>query len=177
MDWISNPEIWIGLLTLTGLEAVLGIDNVVFISILASKLPVNQQARARKLGLLLAMVTRIALLFSISWVINLTEPLFTVFRQPVSGRDLILIGGGIFLIAKSTREIHEKLEGTKNQSEKTVKVTFSSVIIQILLLDLVFSLDSVITAVGMVEELGVMIAAVIIAVIICLIIYIPKFIV
>ena len=168
MEWISNPEIWIGLLTLTILEIVLGIDNLVFISILSGKLPEAQQARARQIGLALAMVTRILLLFSLSWLIGLTEPLFSVFGLHIAGRDLILIGGGLFLLAKSTREIHLKMEGEEDHSGAKAAVSFSSVIIQIMLLDVVFSLDSVITAIGMVDELGVMIAAVIIAVVIML---------
>lgn len=169
MAWLTNPEFWIGLITLTALEIVLGIDNVVFISILAGKLPEHQQARARQIGLSLAMLTRIVLLFSIAWVIGLTAPLITIFGKGVSGRDLILIGGGLFLLAKSTHEIHDKLEGSDGHANKRISPSFTSVIIQILLLDIVFSLDSVITAVGMVEEIGVMIAAVVIAVIIMLI--------
>ncbi len=168
MEWLTNPEIWIGLISLTALEIVLGIDNVVFISILAEKLPVHQQARARRIGLSLALLTRIALLLSLAWVIGLTEPLFAVLGRAVSGRDLILIGGGLFLLAKSTHEIHDKLEGDDGRASQRVLPSFASVIIQILLLDVVFSLDSVITAVGMVEQLGVMIAAVVIAVVIML---------
>jgi predicted tellurium resistance membrane protein TerC len=166
MDWITNPEIWIALATLTALEVVLGIDNVIFISILAGKLPAKQQAPARQLGLLLAMLMRIALLFSLSWIIRLTAPLFTVFGQSISGRDLILIVGGLFLLAKSTHEIHQKLEGEEGQASARVPPSFVSVIVQIMLLDIVFSLDSVITAVGMVDadKIGVMIAAVVIAV-------------
>lgn len=163
MEWLTSPEIWIGFLTLTTLEIVLGIDNVVFISILASKLPNHQQAQARRVGLSLAMLTRIALLFSLSWVISLTSSLFVAFGQQVTGHDLILIGGGLFLIAKSTREIHNKLEGATEQAGVQAIPSFMNVIFQILLLDIVFSLDSVITAVGMVEELSVMIAAVVIA--------------
>ena len=164
MDWITNPEIWIALGTLTALEVVLGIDNIVFISILASRLPVEQQERARRTGLGLAMITRIGLLFAISWVIGLTATLFGVMGQEISGRDLILIAGGLFLLAKSTHEIHTKLEGDEAQKTARIAPTFASVIIQILLLDIVFSLDSVITAVGMVDEIGVMVAAVVIAV-------------
>lgn len=166
MEWITNPEIWIGLLTLTALEIVLGIDNVVFISILAGKLPITQQAKARRTGLLLAMFTRILLLISLAWIIGLTEPLFNLLGFEVSGRDVILIGGGIFLLAKSTREIHDKLEGETGHASAKVAPSFISVIVQILLLDIVFSLDSVITAVGMVSEIGVMIAAVVVAVLI-----------
>ncbi len=164
MDWLADPQAWIGLLTLTALEIVLGIDNVVFISILAGKLPKEQQAKARNIGLALAMLTRIALLFSISWVMRLTDPLFSVFNFGISGRDLILIFGGLFLIGKSTHEIHGKLEGEEGHASERVAPSFASVIIQILLLDLVFSLDSVITAVGMVNNLWVMVTAVVIAV-------------
>ena len=169
MEWLTNPEIWIGLVTLTVLEIVLGIDNVVFISILAEKLPKDQQARARQVGRSLALVTRIILLLSLAWIIGLTAHLFTVFGRGVSGRDLILIGGGLFLLAKSTREIHDKLEGEEGHANKRISPSFASVIVQILLLDIVFSLDSVITAVGMVDEIGVMIAAVVIAIIIMLV--------
>jgi len=166
MEWLTNPEIWIGLITLTALEIVLGIDNVVFISILAGKLPEKQQAQARRVGLSLALLTRIALLLSLAWIIGLTIPIFTIIGKGVSGRDLILIGGGLFLLAKSTREIHDKLEGAEDHASKRISPSFASVIIQILLLDVVFSLDSVITAVGMVEQIGVMIAAVVIALVI-----------
>ena len=166
MDWMTNPEAWIAFATLLALEIVLGIDNVVFISILAGKLPANQQAKARYLGLALAMVTRIILLFSISWMVRLTAPLFTVFAMEISGRDLILIVGGLFLIGKSTHEIHQKLEGERGQVSARVAPTFTAVIVQILLLDVVFSLDSVITAVGMVNQIGIMVAAVVLAVIV-----------
>jgi predicted tellurium resistance membrane protein TerC len=166
MDWMTNPEAWIAFATLLALEIVLGIDNVVFISILAGKLPANQQAKARYLGLALAMVTRIILLFSISWMVRLTAPLFTVFGVEISGRDLILIVGGLFLIGKSTHEIHQKLEGERGQVSARVAPTFTGVIVQILLLDVVFSLDSVITAVGMVNQIGIMVAAVMVAVIV-----------
>ncbi|RIK39466.1 MAG: hypothetical protein DCC58_15265 [Chloroflexi bacterium] len=169
MEWITNPEIWIALLTLTALEIVLGIDNIIFISILSSKLPMAQRERARVVGLGLAMFMRIALLLSISWVIGLTEPLFTILDQEISGRDLILIGGGLFLIGKATWEIHEKLEGTAGHTSARVAPSFASVIGQILLLDIVFSLDSVITAVGMADHVEVMIAAVVIAVLVMLI--------
>jgi predicted tellurium resistance membrane protein TerC len=164
IESLSNPQVWIGLGTLTFLEIVLGVDNVIFISILSGKLPAHQQARARRLGLLGAMVTRILLLFSLAWIIRLTEPWFTILGQEISGRDLILILGGLFLIGKSTYEIHDKLEGEEGHASKKVAASFASVIVQIMLLDIVFSLDSVITAVGMVDELWVMIAAVIIAV-------------
>jgi predicted tellurium resistance membrane protein TerC len=164
MDWLSSPEAWIALLTLTVLEIVLGIDNVVFISILAGKLPRDQQARARRLGLGLAMFMRIALLFSITLIIKLTAPLFTVLGEEISGRDLVLIVGGLFLLTKSTREIHERLEGEESETSVKARPSLLSTLIQIMLLDIVFSLDSVITAVGMAEDLGVMVAAVIIAV-------------
>ncbi|HWC29039.1 MAG TPA: TerC family protein [Dehalococcoidia bacterium] len=164
MEWISDPEIWIALLTLTALEIVLGIDNVVFISILAGKLPHEQQARARTVGLGVAMVSRILLLLSISVIIELTEPIFTILDEEFSGRDLILLGGGLFLLAKSTFEIHEKLEGHSGHSITRVAPSFASVIVQILLLDVVFSLDSVITAVGTADDVEVMIVAVVIAV-------------
>src|SRR5918997_1194051 len=164
MDWISDPQIWVALLTLTFLEIVLGVDNIIFISILSGKLPQEQQARARRIGLLGAMITRVALLFSLAWIIRLTEPWFTVFRQEISGRDLILILGGLFLLGKATYEIHDKLEGEEGHGSSRVSATLGAVLVQIILLDIVFSLDSVITAVGMVDELAVMIAAVVIAV-------------
>jgi predicted tellurium resistance membrane protein TerC len=164
MDWITSPEIWTALLTLTALEIVLGIDNVIFISILAGKLPPAQRERARLVGLSLAMIMRVGLLFSINWVVGLTDPIFSVFDRDISGRDLILLGGGLFLLYKATTEIHEKLEGAEHHGTTRAAASFASVIIQILLLDIVFSLDSVITAVGMADDLGVMIAAVIIAV-------------
>ena len=164
MSWITSPEAWLGLLTLTVLEIVLGIDNIIFISILAGKLPAAQQLRARRVGLLGAMLTRIALLAALAWIIRLTAPLFSVLGRPFSGRDLILIAGGLFLLFKSTREIHEGLEGEAGHSNKTVRATFASVVGQIMLLDIVFSLDSVITAVGMARHLPVMIAAVVLAV-------------
>ena len=164
MDWLSDPQAWIGFVTLAVLEIVLGIDNVVFISILAGKLPVEQRAKARKLGLGLAMVMRILLLLSISWVVRLTDPLFTVLGEEISGRDLVLLVGGLFLLAKATHEIHNKLEGEEGHGSARVGPSFTSVLVQILLLDIVFSLDSVITAVGMVKEVGVMIAAVVVAV-------------
>lgn len=164
MDWLTDPQIWIALVTLTSLEIVLGIDNIIFISILASKLPKDQQNKARQVGLGLAMLTRIALLFSLSWIIGLTEPIFSVFGQEISGRDLILLLGGLFLLGKATYEIHERLEGEAGHASAKVAASFASVIIQILLLDIVFSLDSVITAVGMVDELWVMITAVVVAV-------------
>lgn len=163
-DWIAQPEAWIALGTLTVLEIVLGIDNVVFISILSGKLPKHQQAKARRLGLLLAMGMRIALLFSLAWMMRLTEPLFAVFSHEISGRDLILIVGGLFLLAKSTHEIHQKMEGDEGRSSDRVVPSFGSVLVQIVLLDIVFSLDSVITAIGMADEITVMVIAVVIAV-------------
>ncbi len=164
MSWIASPEAWLGLLTLTVLEIVLGIDNIIFISILAGKLPVEQQARARRAGLSGAMLTRIALLAALAWIIRLTAPLFSVLGRPFAGRDLILIAGGLFLLAKSTREIHEGLEGDAGRAGTAVRASFASVVGQIMLLDIVFSLDSVITAVGMARHLAVMIAAVVLAV-------------
>jgi predicted tellurium resistance membrane protein TerC len=164
MDWITDPQIWIGLATLTFLEIVLGVDNIIFISILSGKLPDHQQLRARRVGLLGAMLTRVLLLFSLAWIVKLTRPLFTALGHGVTGRDLILIGGGLFLLAKSTIEIHERLEGEQGHGSRRVVASFLAVIVQIMLLDIVFSLDSVITAVGMVDELWVMIAAVVISV-------------
>jgi predicted tellurium resistance membrane protein TerC len=164
MDWLTDPQIWIALATLTFLEIVLGVDNIIFISILSGKLPEEQQPRARRIGLLGAMVTRVLLLFSLAWIIRLTQPWFTVIGQEISGRDLILILGGLFLLGKSTYEIHDKLEGEEGHASARVASSFMSVIVQIMLLDIVFSLDSVITAVGMVDELWVMITAVVIAV-------------
>src|SRR5258706_4019183 len=163
MTLFANPEAWLGLLTLTVLEIVLGIDNIIFISILAGKLPREQQGRARRVGLAGAMVMRIALLAALAWIIRLTAPLFHLLGRPFSGRDLILIGGGLFLIAKSTREIHEGLEGDADRAGTRARATFSGVVGQIVLLDIVFSLDSVITAVGMARHLPVMIAAVVLA--------------
>ena len=178
MEWFTNPEIWISLITLTLLEIVLGIDNIIFIAIMASKLPANKQKKARQLGLALAMITRVLLLLSLSWIMTLTSPLFNIgewialtdselLKQfAISGRDLILIIGGLFLIYKSTSEIHDKLEGADHQAETRAVITFTGVIVQILLLDIVFSLDSVITAVGMANHIEVMIAAVILAVLV-----------
>ena len=165
MELLSNPEAWIAFATLTVLELVLGIDNIVFISILAGKLEAGQQAKARYVGLALALVMRVILLFSLSWVIGLTATLFTVIGQEISGRDLVLILGGLFLLGKSTHEIHSSLEGEEGHSAAKVYSSFASVIIQIMLLDIVFSLDSVITAVGMVDDIRIMIAAVVIAII------------
>jgi predicted tellurium resistance membrane protein TerC len=165
MEWLTDPQVWIAFVTLTALELVLGIDNIVFISILAGKLPAEQQKKARFIGLGLAMFMRVGLLFSLSWIIRLTAPLFTVLGQSVSGRDMILIGGGLFLLGKSTYEIHERLEGEEGHASGRVAPSFAGVIVQILLLDAVFSLDSVITAVGMVNEIGIMIAAVVVSIV------------
>ena len=164
MEWITDPHAWVAFVTLLALEIVLGIDNIIFISILAAKLPAEQQPRARFIGLGLALFIRVALLFSLSWVIGLTAPLFTVWHQEISGRDLILIGGGLFLLAKATYEIHESLEGEEGHASKSVRAGFISVIIQIILLDAVFSLDSVITAIGMVDQVWLMISAVVVAI-------------
>jgi predicted tellurium resistance membrane protein TerC len=165
MDWLTDPQIWLGLLTLTALEIVLGIDNIVLISILSGRLPASSQSKARLWGLALAMIMRILLLLSLSWVMGLTRPLFTLGSFGFTGRGAILIGGGLFLLAKSTREIHRSLEEAGAGPRRAKSASFSSVLIQIVLLDIVFSLDSVITAVGMVDEIAVMIAAVIIAVV------------
>src|SRR5262245_8840530 len=165
MDWLTDPTAWIAVITWVSLEIVVGIVNVMFISILSGKLPHAQQGRARYVGLALAMVMRILLLLSLSWIIRLTAPLFAVFEQEFSGRDLILILGGLFLLAKATFEIHESLEGEPGHASAKIKATFASVLTQILLLDIVFSLDSVITAVGMVSQIAIMIAAVVAAVI------------
>ena len=164
MDWMTQPESWIALLTLTVLEIVLGIDNVIFISILVGKLPQAQQAKARRLGLGLAMFLRIGLLASLAWMVKLTAPLFTVLGQEISGRDLILLVGGLFLLFKATREIHERLEGEEGEASARVAASFGAIIFQILLLDIVFSLDSVITAVGMANQLAIMVIAVVLAV-------------
>ena len=169
MEWLTSPETWIALLTLTVLEIVLGIDNIIFISILAGKLPAGEQPRARTVGLTLAMVTRILLLLSLTGIMRLTRPLFSPFGHPFSGRDLILLLGGLFLLWKSTREIHDKLEGEEGRQNVKAGATFGGVIVQIALLDIVFSLDSVITAVGMVRQVGVMIAAIVLAVLVMLV--------
>jgi len=165
MDWIFSPESWIALLTLTVMEIVLGIDNIVFISILAGTLPAHQRARARTLGLALAMGTRILLLLSLTWVMRLTTPLVTIWSQEISGRDLILLVGGVFLLWKSTHEIHERMEGPADEHQPTRKIkSMAGVLVQIAVLDIVFSLDSVITAVGMANQIAVMIAAIALAV-------------
>lgn len=172
MEWITQPEAWISLITLTLLEVVLGIDNIIFISILSGKLPAEQQAKARKVGLALAMLTRVLLLCGLAWIVKLEKPFFEhsigSWHVAISGRDLILIIGGLFLLAKSTYEIHEKLEGVDGEKTTKAAASYNSVIVQIMLLDIVFSLDSVITAVGMVKQVGIMIAAVVIAVIVML---------
>ena len=161
MELLTDPQAWIAFLTLTALELVLGIDNIVFISILVDKLPKEKQELARKIGLFMAMFMRIGLLLVLTWIIGLTAPLFTVLAQEISGRDLILIAGGLFLIWKSTGEIHQALEGQEGHASSAVKATFTAVILQIMVVDMVFSLDSIITAVGMVDSVAVMVAAVI----------------
>ncbi|MFZ5449399.1 MAG: TerC family protein [Thermodesulfobacteriota bacterium] len=168
MDWLSDPQNWIALITLTTLEIILGIDNILVISILSGRLPLHQQRQARTLGLSLALITRILLLLSLSWLIGLTKPLFTLWRTSISIRDLILMGGGLFLLAKGTREIHHSMELHDQTGEFIAKSTLASVIIQILLLDLVFSLDSVITAIGMAQKIEIMVVAILIAIIIML---------
>jgi predicted tellurium resistance membrane protein TerC len=161
IEILLDPQIWIAFLTLTALELVLGIDNIIFISIIVDKLPQEKREFARKLGLFLAMFMRIGLLLVLSWIIGLTEPVLTLFGHGVSGRDLILIAGGLFLIWKSTMEVHQLLEGEEGEQSSKIASTFAGVILQIIMIDLVFSLDSIITAVGMVREVGVMIAAVV----------------
>ena len=163
-EWVTNPESWIALGTLVALEIVLGIDNIVFISILAGRLPAGQRNKARQTGLVLAMVTRLALLFGIAWIIGLVEPLFTVFNNAISGRDIILIVGGLFLLGKSTHEIHASLTKTHSTKEVSKNISFLSVLAQIAILDAVFSLDSVITAVGLVEHLSIMAIAIVLSV-------------
>ena len=164
MEFLADPQAWIALLTLTVLEIVLGIDNIIFISILTGKLPHAQRARAQFIGLALAMVMRVLLLLALGWIMSLVAPLFTVAGQEISGRDLILLLGGLFLLVKSVMEIHDRLEGEQHASGAVARASFAGVIVQILLLDIVFSLDSVITAIGMAQQIGVMIAAVVIAV-------------
>ena len=165
MGWITDPQAWIALATLTGLEIVLGIDNVIFISILVSKLPEHKQPRARTLGLALAMIMRVILLVFLAWIMGLTRPLFILLGNEISGRDIILIAGGLFLLAKSTLEIHDKLEGKEGHASERVPSSYAGVLVQIVLLDVVFSLDSVITAIGMANQLIIMIVAVVMAVI------------
>ena len=169
MDWIFNPEIWIALLTLTALEVVLGIDNIIFITVLAGRLPENERNRGRIIGLAMAMITRILLLLSLTWIMGLTKPLFQLLSYEISGRDIILLIGGLFLLAKSTHEIHANLEGEEERVETSKAVSFVGVITQIAILDIVFSLDSVITAVGLVNQIPVMVAAIIIAIIVMMV--------
>lgn len=164
MEWIANPQAWVALATLTALEIVLGVDNIVFISVLVGRLPAHRRDKARTMGLALAMVTRILLLLTLTWIMTLIAPLFSILGREISGRDLILIGGGLFLLAKSTHEIHANLEGKEEQSERKARHKFVSVLIQIAVLDIIFSLDSVITAVGLADHVPVMILAIIIAV-------------
>ncbi|HEX7552034.1 MAG TPA: TerC family protein, partial [Geothrix sp.] len=165
MEWLSDPQAWLALVTLTALEIVLGIDNIIFISILTGKLPDRQRPKAQRIGLALAMVTRLMLLFSLTWIMRLTEPFFSILGHGVSGRDIILIVGGLFLLAKSTMEIHDKLEGEEHHaSEGKAGASFKGIVIQIMFLDIIFSLDSVITAVGMASQLAVMATAVVLAV-------------
>jgi len=164
MEWLLDPHAWLALATLTALEIVLGVDNIIFISILCGRLPVHERAKARSIGLVLAMLTRLGLLFSLTWIMTLTAPLFAVFGKEVSGRDLILIGGGLFLLWKSVHEIHNSLEGEEEGQAAAAAATFGAIITQIAIVDIVFSLDSVITAVGMVKEIAVMVIAIILSV-------------
>jgi len=168
-EWLASPEAWIALGTLTALEIVLGIDNIIFISVLVGRLPAHQRNTGRVLGLGLAMLARLALLFSLTWIMGLTEPWFVVFGQEISGRDLILLGGGLFLLAKSTHEIHNSLEGESSDQQGVKAASFMSVMVQIAILDIVFSLDSVITAVGLVDEIGIMVVAIVLAVLVMMV--------
>ncbi len=168
LEWLANPQVWIALGTLTALEIVLGIDNIIFLSVLVGRLPEAQRAFARRVGLGLAMMARLGLLFSISWVMGLTHPWVTVFSHGISGRDLILVGGGMFLMAKATHEIHNSLEGIEDGEAPVTTASLGMVLIQIALLDIVFSLDSVITAVGLVEHVSIMAVAIILAVVVML---------
>jgi len=169
MDWLTDPQVWASLVTLTALEIVLGIDNLVFIAIVAGRLPPERQNAARQVGLSLALITRLALLASITWIIGLTQPVFAIFSQPVSWRDIVLIVGGLFLLYKGTKELHQRLEGEAHEKARSARTSFTGVIVQIMVLDVVFSLDSVITAVGMANTLWVMATAIIIAVVIMLV--------
>jgi predicted tellurium resistance membrane protein TerC len=162
-EWIANPEAWVALATLIALEVVLGVDNIIFISILSGKLPEHQRAKARQLGIAVAAVSRLGLLFAIAWIVSLTAPVLTVFGSELSWRDFILIGGGLFLIYKSVNEMHGKLEGEQNAKGQEVHASFGSVILQIMILDMVFALDSIITAVGMVDHVSVMVVAILVA--------------
>lgn len=164
IELLTDPQAWVAFLTLVALELVLGIDNVIFISILVDKLPPARRALARRLGLFLAMFMRVALLFLLSWIVGLTAPLFSVLTEEISGRDIILIAGGLFLIYKSTKEVHQLLEGEEGEASSAVRATFASVLVQIILIDIVFSLDSIITAVGMVDNVTIMVAAVVVSV-------------
>lgn len=164
VEWMADPQAWLGFATLTALEIVLGVDNIVFLSILSARLPEAQQESARRIGLALALIGRLVLLFSLAWIMKLVEPLFGVLGHEISGRDLILIGGGLFLLGKATHEIHVSIEGGGHAKEGEGKASFGSILLQILLFDVVFSLDSVITAVGMVDEIGVMVCAVCVAI-------------
>ena len=168
MEWLTDPQVWASLVTLTALEIVLGIDNLVFIAIVAGRLPPQRQNAARQVGLSLALITRLALLASITWIIGLTQPVFAIVGQPVSWRDIVLIAGGLFLLYKGTKEIHQRLEGEEQEKARIGRTSFTGVIVQIMVLDIVFSLDSVITAVGMANTLWVMATAIIIAVVIML---------
>jgi predicted tellurium resistance membrane protein TerC len=167
-EWLTSPEAWVALVTLTALEIVLGIDNIIFISILVGRLPEAQRNAARRMGLSLAMLTRLGLLFSISWVMGLTHPWFKVLNNPISGRDIVLIGGGMFLLAKATHEIHSSLEGAGEDTPKIIATSMGMVLLQIAVLDIVFSLDSVITAVGLVEHVALMAIAIVLAVLVML---------
>ena len=166
MEWLTSPEVWIALASLTALEIVLGIDNIIFISVLVGRLPAKQRQRARMLGLALAMITRIALLLSLVWMMRLTVPLFSLFSQDISGREIILIGGGLFLLAKSVVEIHHSLEGGEHAHRPSLHSGFIAVLVQIAIIDIVFSLDSVITAIGMVDFIPVMVVAIVLAVLV-----------